>query len=457
MAEVSTDREVLGRHGAGARSVRLRFSARGLAGSSAVRNAGTRALILPVTGLASLWTAHLVLQSVGAGALGVITLISTLPALVPFADLGVGAAVANAVGDRLLTCEDRRRVVGVSAFVLLVSGGTLAAVVAAGTELGLPWEAVLGLEPGEVPHLTRDLVIVAVVFGVGLAPGLGYRVLMGSDAYWLAQLVQLVTPLVTLSGTILAVRSRDVDMMIVAPVCGASLAAWVSAPVAARRVGIRLRSVLGAIGRGSAAVRSQVLGTAAPMVVVAVGLPVAFQTDRLVLSHRSTPAALAAYAAVALLYVPALSVVASAGFSLWPRFAAVRHDRHGSRTGYARALIAFTVGGGVTGLAVAVLGPLVTRVWAGRDLGAPSVWFCAGLLLAVQACHVPAAMFLMDPAGLRVQALCVPVMAVVNLTISWRLAPQLGAAGPMLGSAVAVLLCQAVPGMLVVRRAVAPA
>ncbi len=456
MADLSTDREVSSRHGAGARSVRFRSSARGLAGSSAVRNAGIRALILPVTGVVSLWTAHLVLESVGAGALGVVTLVSTLPALVPFADLGVGAAVTNAVGDRCLSWEDRRRVLGASVFVLLVSGGALAVLVTAGTVLGLPWETVLGLAPGEVPHLALDLVVVAVVFAVGLAPSLGYRVLMGSDDYWVAQLVQLVTPLVTLSVTALAVRSGNVDAMIVAPVCGGTLAAVVSAPVAARRVGIALRGVLGAVGRGSAAVRSRVLSTAAPMVVVAIGLPIAFQTDRLVLSHRSSPAALAAYAAVALLYVPALSVVASAGFSLWPRFAALRHDPHRSRSAFTRALLAFTIAGCAVGAAVAAVGPLVTRVWAGRDLASSSVWLCAGALLAVQAFHVPAAMFLMGPAGLRIQALCVPVMAVVNLVISWSLAPGLGAAGPLLGSAVAVLLCQVVPGIIAVRRTGAP-
>mgnify|MGYP007007307742 FL=1 len=50
-----------------------------------------------------------------------------------------------------------------------------------------------------------------------------------------------------------------------------------------------------------------------------------------------------------------------------------------------------------------------------------------------------------DPAGLRFQMLPVLILVPMNLALSWALIAPLGAAGPIAGSVIAVIVCQLVP------------
>jgi hypothetical protein len=65
-----------------------------------------------------------------------------------------------------------------------------------------------------------------------------------------------------------------------------------------------------------------------------------------------------------------------------------------------------------------------------------------GGLLFVQAAHLPGAMFLTRPEGLRFQAWCVVGMCLVNVPLSIGLAGALGASGPVIASMVTVLVFQ---------------
>jgi hypothetical protein len=58
----------------------------------------------------------------------------------------------------------------------------------------------------------------------------------------------------------------------------------------------------------------------------------------------------------------------------------------------------------------------------------------------------------MDPLGLRIQALCVAAMVMLNLSLSIAWARTLGAAGPLLASATSVAICQLIPGILYIRK-----
>jgi O-antigen/teichoic acid export membrane protein len=61
-------------------------------------------------------------------------------------------------------------------------------------------------------------------------------------------------------------------------------------------------------------------------------------------------------------------------------------------------------------------------------------------------------MYMTDARGLRYQALWIVALLPVNLGLSWILAVQIGAAGPIIGSAVGVLVCQVMANWIYVRR-----
>jgi O-antigen/teichoic acid export membrane protein len=74
-------------------------------------------------------------------------------------------------------------------------------------------------------------------------------------------------------------------------------------------------------------------------------------------------------------------------------------------------------------------------------------------LLVVQSLQMATGILLISPQQLRFQAVCVLVLVVTNLPLSWWLAGMIGPAGPVWASVITVAACQTVPAIVVASRA----
>jgi hypothetical protein len=74
------------------------------------------------------------------------------------------------------------------------------------------------------------------------------------------------------------------------------------------------------------------------------------------------------------------------------------------------------------------------------------------VFVTLQAAKYPAGMYMTDKRGLTFQVIPILIMVPLNLGISWWLVGVVGAAGPILGSAIGVLACQVIPNLWYVRR-----
>ena len=216
-----------------------------------------------------------------------------------------------------------------------------------------------------------------------------------------------------------------------------------------------LRPTLAAALRQVPRVRSvrgtRVFDVAWPMLIQMIALPLAMETDRLVLSHVAGAQALAEYNLAAQMFTPIWAVVNSAGFTLWPVFARARAQ--GTRATPAPMAMAF---GGLAAVMVAVVAlasPWLADVASGGAIAlAPGLVVAFGALMVLQAIKYPFGMYLTDARGLRYQAAMIVAMLPVNLGLSWVLAVQWGAVGPVVGSIAGVLVFQVLGVMLYVRR-----
>lgn len=119
------------------------------------RGVGNAALIkvvvMGITGVLGLITSRVILQNFGIAAYAQYGLIASLPALLPFADLGLAAVVINAVAEAEDPRKDAvmRRSITSALRVLVVSGAIIAIAALVITLLDL-WPAILGqgLMPG---------------------------------------------------------------------------------------------------------------------------------------------------------------------------------------------------------------------------------------------------------------------------------------------------------------------
>jgi len=198
----------------------------------------------------------------------------------------------------------------------------------------------------------------------------------------------------------------------------------------------------------------RIVNTAGPQLLQSLAIPIAFQTDQLLLSHLGQSQALAEYGLANRLFNMLTQTVMAAGVAMWPMFARARADKRVESP--FKPAIAFSGGGFLLALVLVAITPWAARVMSGGEVVLPSVlvWAFAAYV-AVEAGKQPLGMYMTDPRGLQFQVIPVLILVPMNLAISWVLIGPFDAAGPILGSVISVVLCQILPYAWWVRRDVA--
>lgn len=419
------------------------------------KSAGIKIVLMPVTSVLGLLISRLVITHYGEAAFGQYGLLVGIANLLPFANLGVFAVIMNAISAADHPARDERvRLTLISAFRLLaVSAVVIIAVAFLITRFG-NWHALLGA------GLTRDtgpLVsgLCLAMIGLALPFGVGQRIWIGlGKNHFSIVATSLNRPIMLVALMALIWIGAPAGGYVAALNYGATvLVGIVTTVFAARRISpavgealrdaFRLRTVRGA----------KVFDVAWPMLLQMTALPIALQSDRIVLSHLSTLQQLNRYNLATQLFTPILLVMSSAGMALWRVFTRDREGINHAGTSPHRMTLAFAGIGGLAAAGMALASPLLARLSTDGAVQLPIlVVISFALLMVSQGMNYPLGMYMTDAAGLRFQAIMIVLMLPVNLGISIALTGPLGAAGPAIGSVVGVLLCQVLPNWIYVRR-----
>lgn len=420
---------------------------------------GARLIVLPLTGLCNLAIARVVTQAVGIDQFGVVMLVATLCQLLMFADLGTGAAVASSRA-QLEDSSGPDRADVFRGTVLAAVRVTLCSSVVLGLGaalLGLigAWPGLLGIPQA---YLASSLNISAVLalsaFAVALPFSVGEAILRGSGRIPESVVLLGISPPAAL---LLTYAFREIGV----PALAYSLVLPLGALIAAVACAVRAWSVdrqavsglLGKLLRPRAFPGVPIAATAVPMFVVMVGLPIALQSDRVVIAHQLDATELANYSYAAQLYIPLWSIASTAALALWPRFAMGNNDPDDARRGWLSGVAILSGLGAAMAVSFLLFASfLIGWMSAGEATPGWSLLVAFALLIFVQAAHVTTGIFLIAPEQLRFQAVCVIVLVLTNLPLSWYLTPHLGVAGPVYASAITVLVCQLIPGVWQVLR-----
>lgn len=424
----------------------------GMAGSIGSA-AAAKIMVMGISGVLGLITTRLIIEHFGTAAYAQYGLLTSLPSLLPFADLGMAAVVINAVAGSHDPRQDLnvRRSITTALRILLVAGALIVAI--AGLITAFDWWPVLlgsGIEGAEG---NKAAFLCLAIFGLALPMSIGARVLVGlrrTGTQVAAQTV--IAPLIMLAVGVSVVMALPVGGYLAVISAGASAIASLLCLLLAARA---LRPQIGKAIRDVPRVRSvrsvSALSLAWPMLVQMIALPIAMQTDRILLSHLTTGDELAQYNLAMQLFGLVLQTIAAAGVALWPFFARARTD--GSIISPMRSVIWFLIGGLAVGGALAVLAPWIAAfVSAGKIVLPWPLLVGFVVFVAMQAAKYPLGMYMTDARGLRFQVLPIVLMVPLNLGLSWLLIQPLGAAGPIVGSCVSVFLCQVLPTLWYVTR-----
>lgn len=430
---------------------RFRLSPSGL-WWDAGKSAGTRLIVLVTSAILGIIITRMIILNYGDAAYAQYGLIVAMGTLLPFADLGIAAAVMNSVGgsERPGTDDAVRRTLLSALRVSCVSGAVVVLLSVVITSLGW-WVPILGsaLIPGQgvwAAAISLMLIGVAIPFGVGqrVLSALGKNHvavgLLGLQSPLVLGILAVVVATGLQVGGLLPIIPYFVTLLIVIIATVIALA-WLrpAFPHALRQL-VEVRRHRGA----------PVMNQALPLMVQMIALPVAMQTDRIVLSHVSTVADLSEYNLASQIFGPVLSLIGAAGFTLWPVFAKAR-SRNEHQSPYPVAL-GFGLLAALICLALALLSPFLADIASdGQVELSTTILVSFGLLMTLQGLKYPLGIYLTDTRGLWFQAYMVIAMVPVNLALSILLAERVGAAGPVIGSVVGVALFQVVANALYIR------
>jgi O-antigen/teichoic acid export membrane protein len=408
-------------------------------------SSGARAIGLPVTAVAAALTTFLIVGERGAAAYGYVMLLGLLFQLIPFADLGMGAAVTTAVAVSDRSEADRAHAAEIvrAAFWMLVCSSVVLILVAAVLTALNVWGAALQIPLSLTSPAPLALIAAFVPFAVSLPLGIGQRILLGRGKNHYVNLIAVLGPVAALATVWLLLRTDVASMYLaIATPLGVLVVAAICFAVSFRTSGLDLRGLLSprSIRRDIVA---QVWRSAGPMLIISITVPIALQSDRIILAHVGSGHDVASYSVAAQFYTPTFSLISTAAVALWPIFA---QETENAVRQWRRALLALAAVGGVAGISYGLLiRPVADLLTSAKVPVDASLALAFALLILVMALHQPSAMLLTSADGLRFQALCAGAMVIVNIPLSLYLASRLGPAGPVWGSIVATALFQLVP------------
>jgi O-antigen/teichoic acid export membrane protein len=390
-------------------------------------------------------------QALGLSVYAEVNVVATLVLLLPFLDLGTGAAVTNAVatGSREQVVDSLRTALR---WVAVAAGAVVAT--AAAVILTVGWQPLLGLGTLGPEDSDRAVLVLALLVALNAPLALGQRALLGLHRNHVVGAMVAVQAVLALLATWMLTQLDAPPWLYVAPLPLAVVACSAVMFVrSCRLLGLRVGPLLAEAALPRRFPGTPIRATAAASLVITCGTALSQQTDRLLLSHAGTGEDLAQYVIAAQIHLPIWGLVTTAGLALWPVLRQrLHHDPDTARRLLHRYIGVFLALGATCAAAYVGVAPLLADLITGGavELPAPLLWALAGLLL-VQCVQFPSGMYLMGPRGLRAQAWLVVLAVTVNLPLSMALIPVAGAAGPVLGSVVAVVLVQLLPTYLLAR------
>jgi O-antigen/teichoic acid export membrane protein len=417
------------------------------------RSAGVKILVLPVSAILGIVNVRIIVSNFGTDAFAQYGLLVAIGNLLPFADLGISAAVMNVVGQS----DDPKRDPKVHAMlvstirILIGSFTVLLGLSLLITALG-GWSDILGegLNPTTGPTVAA---LCLAMIAVSLLFGFSQRIMAGVGKNHLSiGLLGLQTPIVLAVLIVVTKTHSPIGPYIaVVPYIATLLIQILTTFFAAREINPMLGKVIKDVPKVRTVRGGKVFDVAWPMMIQMVALPFAMQTDRLMLSHFSTKDALAEYNLASQMFTPVWQVVSAAGFALWPIFAKQRARNSGASP--VPMSLAFGGAAAAVTIVIALFSPLLAEL-ASKDQIQISllVVLVFSVFMVFQALKYPLGMYMTDAKGLRFQAYMIVAMVPINVGLSYWLAGELGAAGPVIGSAVGVFFFQFLANLYYIKR-----
>lgn len=399
-------------------------------------------------GIATLLASHLVIKHYGLHAFDTYALIVSVMALIPLNNLGVGASITQAVAAHGPEDERSTGAALTASRVLSLSALSLAVV---STVLGLLdlWPTLLGDQAGANGFTAAGIVIYAASF----VPGLAQSVLLAAGRNHVSLIVvSFQAPLGLAAIAVMIALDADARWVVLVPALAVLGVNLITLVLSARLVRFPWGRILRRVPFRRTYPGAVIRNLSGPMLITSLCVPIAFTSDRIVLSHVSSASAVAEYSLVLQIFSPVFGLIVAIAQPLWPMYTKARSQ--GERGPGLKLIFAgFVLGTVLVCATLVAISDRLGRLIGGDDLHLgyllPTLM---GLVMVVLAVAYPLAMSMVDPAGARFAAICAVITAPTNVVASIFLARAYGAPGPLIALLLVSVFVQVIPSLIFVSR-----
>ncbi|WP_162722451.1 hypothetical protein [Microbacterium sp. PM5] len=375
------------------------------------------------------------------------TLLVSLLASLPFADLGLGASVVNATSDResgRISAREYNEQVRSTLTILVGVTGAIILIAALITSLD-GWRFIFGEQESSSTNLAA--LFLGVMLALSVPLGLGVRILQGLGKNQVATLLAF-TGSIAQGLWIFACIGLGAEPAVFALSAGAGLltTSVVTFIVASKLAALEISSAFRIASRPNFISEYKPTNSALPYMIVIMGVTATLQLQRILLALVSNDGQVASYGYVAQFTVAVTSVITLASMNLWPRYRSLRAQFQLPATTVASHILTFTIVGAALGT-LSSAAALILRSFITHDsitVSMPTV-IAAATVVAAWAATRPSTLFLNYPAGFWLQAASSVACAAssVALTVTWG--RVWGAAGAFAANAFSIAAFVAVP------------
>ena len=397
---------------------------------------------------AALISVPLTLQYLGIERFGMWMTISSLIAMLAFADFGIANGVLSAVADAHGRDDNTaiRRFVS-SGFFLLAGIAALLMVAFALAYTFVPWHKVFNVQTALArAEAGPALAVFVACFALAIPLGVVQRVQMGLQQGFSASLWQCLGSVFALGGVLLAIYAQGGLPWLVLALAGAPLLA-----TAAKSLHFYFFARPDLRPRFSVANWDSVRQVAAMGVLffaLQITVAVAYSSDSIVIAQMLGASAVAQYAVPEKLFGLISLALAMVLAPLWPAYGEALARGDGvwvHRTLKRSVMLSFAIAVSLSAVVV-FAAPMLIRLWVG-DAVAVSL----GLLLAfsawksIEAAGIAVAFFLNGAKVVGLQVAVAGAVAITSISLKIYLVPSIGVAGAVWATVIAYLLFAALP------------
>jgi len=420
-----------------------------------VLSAITAAFAKSLSIAATLISVPLTLHYLGPERYGMWMTMSSLVAILSFADLGVGngllSAVAYANGR-----NDRPAIRGLasSAFSALSGIAVFILIIFAALYPFISWQALFNVRsPQAIAEAGPAMVILIVCFSLAIPAAVVQRVQVGLQAGFIANLWQCLASALTLTSVLIAIHLQASLPWLALAFAGSPL--LVAALNTGYFFGVSHRDCaprLAAIRRTTC---MRLLHSGVLYLVLQIVAAVTYSSDSIIIAQRLGASAVSQYAVPEKMFGLVAALLAIAIAPLWPAYseAFVANDHTWIRRTLRRSLFLSTATAATASTALIVLGPWLISLWIGGTFS-PSLLLLLGLGVwkTVEAGGNAVAMFLNGASVVRFQVIVAITTAAVAIVLKVVLVDRIGVSGAVWASSIAYLCLAALPMYWFLRR-----